>query len=224
LLDSLLNKVKNKEETVCILGLGRVGLPLASVFATSGLKVIGIENNKERLESIKNKICPFFDPPLQENLVQAINSRNLSVEDDLLKVKNQADIIFVTVGTPKSSENTIDYSQLYSSLNVIKDVDLKDKMVIMRSTLPPKTTTEIVIPFLELKTSKKAGDDFGIAVCPERILEGKAVQELCELPEIVGGINKISNDIAKELFLTINPKKRYFVYISFRSRISKAIY
>ena len=199
--------MKNKEETVCILGLGRVGLPLASVFATSGLKVIGIDNNEERLKSIKNKICPFYDPNLQENLVQAINSGNLSVEDDLLKVKNQVDIIFVTVGTPKSSENSIDYSQLYSSLNVIKEIDLNDKMVIMRSTLPPKTTAEIVVPFLELKTSKKAGEDFGIAVCPERILEGKAVQELHELPEIVGGINKLSNDIAAELFLTINPKK-----------------
>ena len=75
----------------------------------------------------------------------------------------------------------IDYSQIYSALNELKQLDLKGKMLIFRSTLPPKTTTDIIVPFLEKNSSLKGGIDFGVAMCPERILEGKAIQELYEL-------------------------------------------
>lgn len=101
----------------------------------------------------------------------------------------------------------MDYSQLYGSLEQISELNLDGKMIIIRSTMPPKTTVDIIIPYLESKTSLKAGHDFAIAVCPERILEGQAVKEIHELPEIIGGINEISNQIATELFLSINPKK-----------------
>jgi len=90
---------------------------------------------------------------------------------------------------------------------------MKGKIIILRSTLPPKTTVDIVIPFLEYKTSMKAGIDFGVAVCPERILEAQAIKELNELPEIIGGINDITNQIVTELFRIINPKKE-FLYTS----------
>ncbi|MGI0011643.1 MAG: nucleotide sugar dehydrogenase [Nitrosopumilaceae archaeon] len=208
-LESLLEKVKNRRAVVCVLGLGRVGLPLASVFATRGLKVIGIDINKDRLNSIRNSKCPFYDPALQENLEKAIHLGNLRVEEDLNKAKDLVDIIFVTVGTPNSVDNNLDYAQLYSALNEICNINMKNKMVILRSTMPPKTTVDIIIPFLEHKTSLNSGIDFALAVCPERILEGHAVKEIHELPEIIGGVNKISNDIATELFLIINPKKEF---------------
>jgi len=73
--------------------------------------------------------------------------------------------------------------------------------------LAPNTTVEIVIPFLEHKTGKKAGQDFAVVVCPERILEGRAVKELQELPEIIGSTNDICKEIATELFRKINHKK-----------------
>ena len=68
-----------------------------------------------------------------------------------------------------------------------------------------------MIPYLEDKSSLKCGVDFGIAVCPERILEGKAVKELFELPEIIGAIDQISTEIAKEIFLAINPNKEILI-------------
>ena len=207
MLEPLLQKVRNREEVIGVLGLGRVGLPLASVFASSGVKSIGIDNNLEILDSIRKGKCPFFDPPLQENLEKAIQSGNLKVEDDLKKVINDIDIIFVTVGTPKTTENSIDYSQLYSALDNICTGDIQGKLIVMRSTMAPNTTVEIVIPFLEHKTGKKAGQDFAVVVCPERILEGRAVQELQELPEIIGSTNDICREIATELFRKINHKK-----------------
>mgnify|MGYP003302927119 FL=1 len=93
-------------------------------------------------------------------------------------------------------------SNYFSSLQ-----DLSGKMIILRSTLPVKTTDEIVIPYLTEKTNLVVGEDFGVAVCPERILEGKAIKEIQELPEIIGGVNEISQQIASELFLKINPQK-----------------
>jgi len=192
-----------------VIGLGRVGLPLASIFSNKGVKVIGVDVNNERLESIKSGKCPFFDPPLQESLESATKSGNLSVFKDISEIKEKIDIVIVTVGTPNTSEHSIDYSQLYSALNEIGDLDLKEKIIIFRSTLPPKTTEDIIIPFLEQKTAKKAGVDFLLAVCPERILEGRAIKELFELPEIIGGINEVSNKMATEVFKIINPEKEF---------------
>ena len=209
-LNSLLEKVKNKEALIAILGLGRVGLPLTSVLANSGFKVIGIDVNQSRLDSIKKGICPFYDPPLQENLKKSIASGNVSVVKNISE-SNLPDIIFFTVGTPNSREGTVDYTQLYGALEEISNLDLKDRMIILRSTMPPKTTEDIVIPYLEDKSSLKCGVDFGIAVCPERILEGKAVKELFELPEIIGAINQTSTEIAKEIFLAINPNKEILI-------------
>ena len=206
-LKSLLNKIKHLEAVICVLGLGRVGLPLASVLANTGYRVVGIDTNKKILESIRNSKCPFFDPPLQENLEKAMKTGNLRVEQTKGFENVSFDVIFLSVGTPNSVGGSVDYSQLYGALNEITNVDLKGTMIILRSTIPPKTTMDIVIPFLEDKTSLECGKDFGLAVCPERILEGQAIKELHHLPEIVGGINNISNEIARELFLAINPKK-----------------
>lgn len=207
LLQNLLEKVTKKDATICVLGLGRVGLPLATVFANCGFKVVGIDISKDRLDSIKNSKCPFYDPALQENLISANNLKNLEVNDDLGKLEKSVDIIFVTVGTPNTKDNNVDYSQVYTALREICKVELKGKMIIMRSTMPPRTTSDIVIPFLENETGMKCGKEFALAVCPERILEGQAIKELNDIPEIIGGVNEISNQIAAELFRKINPKK-----------------
>jgi len=210
-LDSelLVKKIHEKNSVVCIIGLGRVGLPLATVFATKGLKVKGIEVNKDMRESIKNSKCPFHDPSLQENLEKAINSSNLEVKENLNSSDDDIDIIIVTVGTPVTADNSVDYSQLFSAVTEVCKINLDGKMVIFRSTMPPKTTTDIIIPLIEDKTGLKAGKDFSVGVCPERIREGQAIKEIFELPEIIGGVDEASNEIATELFRTINPEKEF---------------
>ncbi len=210
-LDLLLEKVKKRKAFICVLGLGRVGLPLASVLANAGFHIIGVDINKQRLESIKNTKTPFFDPALQENLSKAISTQNFEVQTKISNATNPTDVIFLTVGTPNTVEGNIDYSQLYTALEETCSVNLDGKMIILRSTLPPKTCLEIIVPYLENKTALKCGSDFALAVCPERILEGQAIKELHELPEIIGGFNQVSNEIAKEIFLSINPKKEILI-------------
>ena len=203
-LNLLIDKIQNKQAVFVVVGLGRVGLPLSSVLANSGFNVIGIDVDENKLESVRNSKCPFFDPPLQESLEKSIGSGRLTVSKTL---QEKVDVIFLTVGTPSSTEGSVDYSQLYTAIDEICSINLLQKLIILRSTLPPKTTEDIIIPLLENKTNLKCGKDFALAVCPERILEGKAIKEIYDLPEIIGGVNEISNKIAKEVFLKINNKK-----------------
>ena len=203
-LNLLIDKIRNEQAVFVVVGLARVGLPLSSVLANSGFNVIGIDVDENKLESIRNSKCPFFDPPLQESLEKSISSGRLTVSKTL---QEKVDVIFLTVGTPSSTEGSVDYSQLYTAIDEICSINLLQKLIILRSTLPPKTTEDVIIPLLENKTNLKCGKDFALAVCPERILEGKAIKEIYDLPEIIGGVNEISNKIAKEVFLKINNKK-----------------
>lgn len=209
-LNDLLARVKLKKINLCVIGLGRVGLPLSTVFAESGVKVFGIDIDQNKLDLIKNSKCPFYDPPLQKSLENANNLKNFFVDTSITKISDMIDVIIFTIGTP-NVENEVDYTQLYGALDEVVKINLTDKILILRSTLPPKTTEEIIIPFLEDKTGLKSGLDFGIAMCPERILEGQAIKEIYELPEIIGGINTISSDISSELFKIINPKKEILI-------------
>jgi UDP-N-acetyl-D-mannosaminuronic acid dehydrogenase len=204
LLNSLLVKIQNKKAVICVIGLGRVGLPLTSVLANSGFNVLGIDVNEEKIELIKKSVCPFYDPLLEEDLKKSVSSGRLTVSKT---ISDNVDVIFLTVGTPASMEGSVDYSQLYAAIDEICSGNIFGKLIIFRSTLPPKTTEEIIIPMLEKKTGIKCGKDFALAVCPERILEGKAIKEIYDLPEIIGGVNKISSELAKEVFLAINNKK-----------------
>ena len=203
-LNLLIDKIRDEQAVFVVVGLGRVGLPLSSVLANSGFNVIGIDVDENKLESVRNSKCPFFDPPLQESLEKSISSGRLTVSKTL---QEKVDVIFLTVGTPSSTEGSVDYSQLYAAIDEICSINLLQKLIILRSTLPPKTTEDVIIPLLENKTNLKCGKDFALAVCPERILEGKAIKEIYDLPEIIGGVNEISNKIAKEVFLKINNKK-----------------
>lgn len=203
-MQKLLEKVKNKDFTLGIIGIGRMGLPLALAFAKSGIKVIGIDKNKDYVDKLKRCEKPFCEAGIEESL----NIRNFIPTTDLQRGARKSDILILCVGTPLTQGCNPDYSQLYSALSEIAEVSIEGKLIIIRSTVPPRTTEDRVIPILEKKTGLKASEDFGIAVCPERIVEGKALEEIKELPEIIGGIDPINIEIAAELFRKINPNKR----------------
>ena len=153
-LEMLIEKIKSRKATICVIGLGRAGLPLASVLANSGFNVLGIDVDKKKLELIRKSICPFYDPPLQENLKKSVASGRLTVSKT---INEKTDVVFLTVGTPASMEGSADYSQLYAAIDEICSIVLLHKLIILRSTLPTKTTEDIIIPMLEKKTDLKCG-------------------------------------------------------------------
>jgi UDP-N-acetyl-D-mannosaminuronic acid dehydrogenase len=199
-----LEKVKKSDFTLGVVGIGRVGLPLALVFAHCGIKVIGIDKNKDYVEKLKRGEKPFHEASIEELL----KSPNFTPTTDTQWAVRQSDVLIICVGTPLTQGYNPDYSQLYSALSEITQASISGKLIIVRSTVPPGTLEDRVIPFLEKKTSLVAGKDFGVAVCPERIVEGKAIQEIKDLPEIIGGIDLTSIEITTQLFQKINPNKK----------------
>jgi UDP-N-acetyl-D-mannosaminuronic acid dehydrogenase len=201
---NLIERVKNNDFTLGVVGMGRVGLPLALVFAQSGVRVIGIDKDEDYVEKLKRGEKPFHEAGIEELL----SLPNFTPTTKLQQGVRQSDILILCVGTPLTQGYNPDYSQLYSALSEIAEVPIEGKLIIIRSTVPPGTLEDRVVPFLEKKTDLTAGKDFGVAVCPERIVEGKAIKEIKELPEIIGGIDQVSIEIVAQLFTKINPNKR----------------
>jgi UDP-N-acetyl-D-mannosaminuronic acid dehydrogenase len=197
-------RVKRGRSIVAVVGIGRVGLPLALVLAKSGFLVIGIDKDKDYVEKLGRGEQVFREAGVEKLL----NLKNFTPTTDIQPALRKSDILILCVGTPLTHNYTPDYSQLYSALSDIAKVSLEGKLIIIRSTVPPGTTEDRVIPFIEKKTGLEGGVHFGVASCPERIVEGRAMEEIKQLPEIIGGINAISTDIAAELFKKINPQKK----------------
>jgi len=207
MISELIEKIKSNNAAVCVLGLGRVGLPLSVVFANSGLDVIGVDIDADKVQKINRGEAPFRENKLEEYLRKALESKKFYATAESKNGIARADIVIVTVGTPSTAQYTMDYSQLHGALEEISKGELLTKAVGFRCTLAPGTINNLAIPYLEQKSGLKVGVDFALAMCPERILEGHAIDELYNLPEIVGGVNDVSNAIFAELFKKINPKK-----------------
>jgi len=201
-------RIRNGTAVVSILGLGRVGLPLAIVLARSAIKIIGVDVDAQRLSMIGKGEMPFHYPALQDWLRTVVRDGFLKVSDAAKNAIQESDVVILTVGTPTGSQYQLDYSQINSAMRELLAAELRDKAVLLRSTSVPGTMEKIVRPMLEKETGLRVGKDFALAMCPERILEGRAHIELYELPEIVGAIDPISVEIASELFRKINPKKK----------------
>jgi len=207
MLLNLISQIKSNNATVCVIGLGRVGLPLGVVLANCGLTCYGIDINSERVSQVNRGETPFKENGLDEWLNRARKLGKFHATIETKESISRSDIILVTVGTPTTMQRCMDYSQLHSALERISEVNLYGKAIGIRCTLVPGTVSNVIVPYLEDKSKLKAGKDFALAMCPERILEGCAINELFSLPEIVGGINDVSNAIFAELFRKMNPKK-----------------
>ena len=203
----LLNKVKANNFTLGVVGIGRVGLPLGLMFANRGVHVIGIDANKDYVEKIQSGKFPFKE----NNYEKFFPNKNFSATADTAAGIQKSDVIILTIGTPIADHMRLDYSQLYSALDGIVKVSLKGKMIIMRSTAARRTLKKTIKRYIEKRTGLKAGKDFTLAVCPERIIEGRAFEELETLPEIVGGIDETASQIAAEIFKKINPNKKILI-------------
>lgn len=180
---------------VCVLGLGYVGLPTASIIATKEIKVHGIDINPLVVESINNGNIDINEPGLKTLIQTGINSRNLRA----YTTPKEADVFIIAVPTPINDEKKADISHIENAAESIVDKIKSGNLIILESTSPPGTTKKILIPILE-KSGLKAGEDIFVAYCPERVLPGNIIEELIHNTRIIGGINKKSAEMAKELY------------------------
>ena len=184
-----------------VIGLGYVGLTFSVVAASKGIDVIALEKSEEIKNKLKNKQGHFFEPGL-DDLINVLYNNKLFIKNNF-SISDNIDIFFITVGTPLlPNSNTPNYDYLKSALNSISEVYDGTQLIILRSTIAVGTTRNIVIPFLS-KLINKPEDEVLVAFCPERTIEGRAIQELQELPQIIGANNKQALFLAENLFRQI---------------------
>jgi UDP-N-acetyl-D-mannosaminuronic acid dehydrogenase len=184
--------------SVAVVGLGRVGLPLALSFADRGLDVIGVEREPAVLEQVAAGRMPFHETGTQELLERVLAAghfeRTRAVQDAA-----RADHIVLTLGTPSHVHIEIDMSQIRRVVDDLLPVLREGHSVILRSTVAPGTT-EWVAGYIEQRRGFRTGQDLFVSHVPERIAENHYLEEIATLPCIVGGVGDGSGARAAELF------------------------
>jgi UDP-N-acetyl-D-mannosaminuronic acid dehydrogenase len=179
---------------VAVIGLGYVGLTLATVLAEAGYKVIGVEKRSEVVDQTNAGMPHFSETGLQEALSRVVRSGSL-VAVERLDQQAVCDTYILTVGTPLSSDGIVRTDMIEAASREVAASMRDGALVVLRSTVKVGTTRDVVSPILAA-----SGKRFDIAMCPERTLEGKALQELRELPQIVGADDSAVSDRAAAVF------------------------
>ena len=187
---------------ISIVGAGYVGLVTGACFAKLGNNVIILDIDKEKLEKIKRGIPPIYEEGLDE-LLKNYRYR-IEVTQDYNYAIKESEITFICVGTPSKEDGSIDLSYIKDAARSI-GIALREKkewhLVVVKSTVLPRTTTDVVLPIIEKFSGKKAGKDFGIAMNPEFLREGKAVKDFLEPDRIViGCYDERSKEVLRELY------------------------
>jgi UDP-N-acetyl-D-mannosaminuronic acid dehydrogenase len=180
---------------ICVLGLGYIGLPTASTFATHGLEVVGVDVNPQIVNGLQNGNLHIHEPGLRTLVQAALHSGNLTIHEK----PETADAFIIAVPTPFFDDRRADMRFVISAAESIKPVLQPGNLVILESTSPPLTTSKLVAPILE-SAGLRAGVDFYLAYSPERVLPGQILRELIENARVIGGIDPPSAQAGKDLY------------------------
>jgi UDP-N-acetyl-D-mannosaminuronic acid dehydrogenase len=192
---------------VCVIGLGYIGLPIASLLATKGLKVHGVDINSKILEKLNQGEIHIYEPGLDTIVKSALLSKNLQVSD----TPQASDIFIIAVPTPLSNDNIPDISYVKSAICSLAPYVSSGNLLIIESTIPVGTTEKVAFWLENLRPDLyidnvnsenilSNSDSVFIAHCPERVLPGKTVEELITNDRIIGGISPASAHKAKLLY------------------------
>lgn len=185
-----------RSDKVAILGIGRVGLPLGLYLAERGMTVHGIDVNEAHVAKIKAKVLPFIEDGAAPFLERHVGTRLFPTTD--IAAATLADTIIMTLGTPVDEHLNPEFAAIERLVLALRPHLKKGQLIIMRSTVVPGTTEFVARKLKE--SGLVVGTDIFLAFCPERIAEGKSLEELPEIPQIVGGIDPASRARAIAFF------------------------
>lgn len=183
------------KKKLCVVGLGYIGLPTAVMFANSGHKVHGVDLNERVVQLISSKQLHIEENGLQERLEQAVDEGLFTVSTNPV----EADVFIIAVPSPINPDNTANLEYIRQATASIVPYVKKGALVILESTVPPKTVERIMLPELR-ETGLVLGEELFVAHSPERVIPGKIFEELVHNDRIVGGINEQSAEMTKELY------------------------
>jgi len=182
-------------ETLCVLGLGYIGLPTASTFATHGLKVVGVDVNQRVVDILRNGEVHLHEPGLRTLVQAAFGSGNLRVSE----TPEPANAFIIAVPTPITEDKRADLRYVREAAESIVPHLRPGNLVVLESTSPPGTTANFLAPILS-DSGLRAGEDFHLAYSPERVLPGRILQELLENARVIGGLTPESARAGRDLY------------------------
>ena len=192
---------------IAVIGLGFVGLSLASVLASKDYTVIGIDKDKKKCNEIRNGRVQIYEPDLEKTLNNGLR-KSLEISDDFSLIIN-SDMIFVTVGTPQKTNGEIDLSMVKNAVRSVGRIIRKTKknpIIFIKSTVVPGTTQNVILPILEKESGKKVNRDFGVISNPEFLQESNAIRDT-KYPHaiVLGGKQSKYMKKAKMFFSKMHP-------------------
>ena len=197
----LLDKIANKTAVVGIVGLGYVGLPLATEFAKSVSKTIGFDVQSKKVDLVNaghNYIGDIVDDVFKE----VVESGKLSATSDFAFIKD-VDAVAICVPTPLDKYQQPDISYVRDSATSVSKYLKKGTMVVLESTTYPGTTEELIKPILEQGSGLKCGEDFYLGFSPERVDPGNLIYKTKNTPKVVGAIGKDATEVIAAMYRAV---------------------
>ena len=200
-----MNNLKKNNKNICVIGLGFVGLTVALSLAKKGFKIFGIEKRGSIIKTLRSGKSHFYEPGIEKLLKKMIKKKKIIF---LSKIPKKIDLntFIITVGTPIDKNKKIITKYIEDVAKNLALVLKDDDLVILRSTVGVGITKKLVLPILQSN-----GKKIYLSFCPERTLEGKAMQELKYLPQIIGGLDKLSAFKSSQIFRKLTKK---IIYVS----------
>jgi nucleotide sugar dehydrogenase len=201
-LNEIISNIHKKKLSVCIIGIGRIGLPTALSFAKAGFNIIGIDINENLVKMINSGEFPLKDEPDYDVIFdEVMKNKKFSATTKINETVPNSDIILLSLPTPMDKQNVPDYSALKSVGKQLANLISVGSLVIVESTVEPGFIENELIPIIENGVKKfRAGIDFEIGVCPETANPGEILKDFQNLPRLVGSINDKTVEIISEFY------------------------
>ncbi|WP_445323785.1 nucleotide sugar dehydrogenase [Paenibacillus sp. FSL R5-0407] len=182
-------------KSVCVLGMGYIGLPTAITFAKYGMIVHGVDINQKIIDKLQSGEIHIEEPGLQNIFQEVLTAGNLTFGT----IPVTADAYIISVPTPINSDNTANIDYVVSAANSIIPYLKPNALVVLESTVPPRTVEDHLIPILS-QSHLRIGEEVFVSHSPERVIPGRLLEELINNDRVIGGINEQSVEMTKKLY------------------------
>jgi len=200
-INEVRNSLDNKSLKVCVIGIGRIGLPTALSFAKAGLQTIGMDINEKLVDSLNRGNFALKDEPGYEDIFNnVIKNGNFSATTNINEAVSKSNLILLSLPTPMNKKNIPDYSALESVCKQLSDMLKPNSLIVVESTIEPGFIENTLINILEKTNRLHIGKNFTIGVCPENANPGEILHDFTNLPRLVGSINEQTTKIITVIY------------------------
>ena len=200
-LEDVLRSLNSQKLRVCVIGIGRIGLPTALSFAKSGLDTVGVDINENLVQNINSGNFPLKDEPgYQEIFDNVIKNNKFSATTNIEDAVPNSDLILLSLPTPMDENNIPDYSALKTVASKLSEILSPNSLVIVESTIEPGFIEDEIISIITKSGRLTAAENFFIGVCPENANPGEILHDFTNLPRLVGSITPSITKIIKSIY------------------------